>query len=96
MFSLIFTGVDQLLDCRWYFYSRLIDVGRRLDKADRAALTKCAQYLAHLEQYPHAAEMYTKMNDIKSLVHLFVHAKLWEDVSISDVGVIGGMLSHVG
>ena len=62
---------------------RLIDVGRRLDKADRTALAKCAMYLTGLEQYVYAAEMYNKMNDLKSLAKLYVQAKLWEDVSIS-------------
>ena len=60
--------------------SRLIDVARRLDKAEREALGKCAFYLKKLEQYAYAAEIYTKMGDTKALVHLHIDARHWDDV----------------
>ena len=63
------------------FTFRLIDLARKLDKADREALSRAAMYLAKLEQYPYAAEVYSKMGDIKSLIALHVEAKHWEDVS---------------
>ena len=63
------------------FDSRLIDLARKLDKADRESLSRCAHYLAKLEQYGYAAEVYSKMGDHKSLIMLHVEAKHWEDVS---------------
>ncbi|KAL4226474.1 hypothetical protein ACF0H5_014457 [Mactra antiquata] len=57
----------------------LIDLARKLDKADRESLSKCAQYLGKLEQYGYAAEVYSKMGDHKSLIMLHVEAKHWED-----------------
>ena len=63
------------------FLNRLIDVARKLDKADREALGKCAFYLKKLEQYAYAAETYTKMGDTKALVHLHIEARHWDDVS---------------
>jgi hypothetical protein len=62
---------------------RLIDLARRLDKADREALTRCALHLTRLEQYPYAAEVYSKMGDHKALINLHVEAKHWDDVSRS-------------
>jgi len=60
--------------------NRLIDVARKLDKADREALSHCGVYLTRLEQYAYASEVYMKMGDIKSLVVLHVKAKTWEEV----------------
>ena len=57
-------------------------MARKLDKADRESLSRCAHYLAKLEQYGYAAEVYSKMGDHKSLIMLHVEAKHWEDVSI--------------
>ena len=74
--------------------NRLIDVARKLDKADRDALTKCAHYLKKLEQYVYAAETYQKMGDTKALVTLYIEAKHWEDVSIDwelDVDACAGL-----
>lgn len=64
-----------------FFYCRLIDLARKLDKADRESLSRCAHHLAKLEQYGYAAEVYSKMGDHKSLIMLHVDAKHWEDVS---------------
>ncbi|KAK3103245.1 hypothetical protein FSP39_017787 [Pinctada imbricata] len=57
----------------------MIDVARKLDKADREALSRAAMHLTKMEQYPFAAEVYSKMGDMKSLIHLHVEAKHWED-----------------
>ena len=59
---------------------RMIDVARKLDKADREALAKCALYLKKMEQYAYATEIYMKMADMKALVNLHVEAKHWDDV----------------
>ncbi|WAR26649.1 IF122-like protein [Mya arenaria] len=57
----------------------LIDLARKLDKADRESLSRCAHHLARLEQYGYAAEVYSKMGDHKALIMLHVDAKHWED-----------------
>ncbi|XP_052282617.1 intraflagellar transport protein 122 homolog isoform X3 [Dreissena polymorpha] len=57
----------------------LIDLARKLDKADRESLSRCAHHLAKLEQYGYAAEVYSKMGDHKALILLHVDAKHWED-----------------
>jgi len=58
----------------------LIGVARKLDKADREALSHCGFYLTRLEQYAYASEVYMKMGDTKSLVMLHVKAKTWDEV----------------
>ena len=58
----------------------MVNVARKLDKADRPALLKCGQYLRKMEQYAYAEEVYLKMGDIASLVKLFVDVHLWEKV----------------
>lgn len=65
-----------------FFYCRLIDLARKLDKADREALGRCAQYLTRMGQYSYAAEVYTKMGDMKSLISMRVDAKHWDDVRV--------------
>ena len=58
----------------------MIDVARKLDKADREALSHCGVYLTRLEQFAYASEVYMKMGDIQSLVALHVKAKTWDEV----------------
>lgn len=61
---------------------RMIDLARKLDKADREALSRAAMHLTKMEQYPFAAEVYSKMGDIRALINLHVEAKHWEDVRL--------------
>ncbi|XP_041457748.1 intraflagellar transport protein 122 homolog isoform X2 [Lytechinus variegatus] len=56
----------------------LIDVARKLDKAEREPLGKCAQYFKKMEQFAYAAETYTKMGDTKNLVLLHVESRHWD------------------
>ena len=63
------------------FHCRMIDIARKLDKAEREALLRAAYFLKKMEQYAYAAEIYTKLGDQKMLVHLHVDARHWEDVS---------------
>ena len=59
----------------------MMDVARKLDKAEREALMRCALYLKKMQQWAYAAEIYNKLADTKGLVHLYVEAKQWEEVS---------------
>jgi len=61
---------------------RLIDLARKLDKADVEPLNKSADYLRKMEQYAYASEIYEKLGDLKALVILHVDARNWEEVSI--------------
>lgn len=56
---------------------RLIDLGRRLDKAERPALLAIAQHLKRLNQSAGAAEIYRRLGDSASVLSLHVEAKEW-------------------
>ena len=58
----------------------MIDVARKLDKAERESLLRAAHFLKKMEQYAYASEIYTKIGDQKMLVQLHVEARHWEDV----------------
>ena len=45
-----------------YCSSRLLDVGRKTDKADRQTLNLCADHLRRLNSLTYAAEMYKYVN----------------------------------
>ncbi|XP_046555893.1 intraflagellar transport protein 122 homolog [Haliotis rubra] len=57
----------------------MIDMARKLDKADREALGRCAHHLARMEEYGLAAEVYSKMGDVKALISMRVEARHWDD-----------------
>ncbi|CAG2056799.1 unnamed protein product [Timema podura] len=63
----------------------LVDVGRRLDKADRDGLMRVARHLARLGQPGYATEMYRKLGDDRSIVLLYVEARDWREAfSLAD------------
>lgn len=62
------------------FLSRLIDIARKLDKAEREPLLMCARYFKKLDSPGYAAETYLKVGDLKSLVQLYVDTKRWDEV----------------
>ena len=62
-------------------FKRLMQVARKLDKADKVALVKCAEHLKRLQQYAYCAEVYNKLGDKKSTVKLHVDTENWEEVS---------------
>ncbi|XP_064218153.1 intraflagellar transport protein 122 homolog isoform X5 [Aotus nancymaae] len=57
----------------------LIDIARKLDKAEREPLMLCATYLKKLDSPGYAAETYLKMGDLKSLVQLHVETQCWDE-----------------
>jgi len=61
--------------------SRLIEIARKLDKAEREPLSKCAFYFKKLDNPGYAAETYMKVGDLKALVSLHVETHHWEEVS---------------
>ncbi|XP_008412275.1 intraflagellar transport protein 122 homolog isoform X1 [Poecilia reticulata] len=57
----------------------LIDIARRLDKAEREPLAKCAMHFKKLRHHGYASETYSKMGDLKALVQLHVDTRHWEE-----------------
>ncbi|KFV17447.1 Intraflagellar transport protein 122, partial [Pterocles gutturalis] len=57
----------------------LIEIARKLDKAEREPLSKCAFYFKKLDNPGYAAETYMKVGDLKALVHLHVETHHWEE-----------------
>ncbi|KAG2471028.1 IF122 protein, partial [Polypterus senegalus] len=57
----------------------LIDLARKLDKAEREPLSRCAFFFKKLEHHGYAAETYMKMGDLKSLVVLHVDTHHWDE-----------------
>lgn len=62
------------------FSCRLIDIARKLDKAEREPLAKCAMHFKRLRHHGYASETYSKMGDLKALVQLHVETRHWEEV----------------
>lgn len=59
--------------------SRLIDIARKLDKAEREPLLMCAHYFKKLDNPDYAAEIYLKIGDLKALVQLHVETQHWDE-----------------
>ncbi|NWR56785.1 IF122 protein, partial [Bucorvus abyssinicus] len=57
----------------------LIEIARKLDKAEREPLSKCAFYFKKLDNPGYAAETYMKVGDLKALVQLHVETRRWEE-----------------
>ncbi|XP_038004958.1 intraflagellar transport protein 122 homolog isoform X1 [Motacilla alba alba] len=57
----------------------LIEIARKLDKAEREPLAKCAFYFKQLDNPGYAAETYMKVGDLKALVQLHVETHHWEE-----------------
>ncbi|XP_045435161.1 intraflagellar transport protein 122 homolog isoform X4 [Pipistrellus kuhlii] len=57
----------------------LIDIARKLDKAEREPLLMCAHYFKKLDNPGYAAETYQKIGDLKSLVQLHVETQHWDE-----------------
>ncbi|XP_070766457.1 intraflagellar transport protein 122 homolog isoform X7 [Enoplosus armatus] len=57
----------------------LIDIARKLDKAEREPLAKCALYFKRLKHHGYASETYSKMGDLHALVQLHVETRHWEE-----------------
>ncbi|NXL95927.1 IF122 protein, partial [Alectura lathami] len=57
----------------------LIEIARKLDKAEREPLSKCAFYFKKLDNPGYAAETYMKVGDLKALVCLHVETHCWEE-----------------
>ncbi|KAG8002573.1 hypothetical protein GBF38_015038 [Nibea albiflora] len=57
----------------------LIDIARKLDKAEREPLAKCAFYFTRLKHHGYASETYSKMGDLQALVQLHVETRHWDE-----------------
>ncbi|XP_016156929.1 PREDICTED: intraflagellar transport protein 122 homolog isoform X1 [Ficedula albicollis] len=57
----------------------LIEIARKLDRAEREPLAKCAFYFKQLDNPGYAAETYMKVGDLRALVQLHVETRRWEE-----------------
>lgn len=73
------------LDFLLFVVFRLIDIARKLDKAEREPLTKCAYYFKKLLNHGYAAETYMKIGDLKALIQLHVDTQQWDEVNVATV-----------
>lgn len=58
----------------------LLEIVRKLDKADREALSKCGELFRRMGHPHFAAEVYEKMGNIEQLIELRIDAKQWDEV----------------
>ena len=58
----------------------LLEIVRKLDKADRESLNKCGEYFKRMHLHNFAAEVYEKMGNIKELIELRMESQQWEEV----------------
>ena len=58
----------------------LLEIVRKLDKADRDSLAKCAEYFKRMNMHNFAAEVYEKMGNIKELIELRMQSQQWDEV----------------
>ena len=58
----------------------LLEIVRKLDKADRDALAKCGEHFKRLGLHNFAAEVYEKMGNIRELIELRMESHQWEEV----------------
>lgn len=57
----------------------LIDIARKLDKAEREPLAECALHFKRLKHHGYASEIYAKMGDLQALAQLHVETRHWEE-----------------
>ncbi|CAG0883204.1 unnamed protein product [Darwinula stevensoni] len=60
----------------------LVEVGRKLDKADSEGMKACAGHLQRLGQLTYASDLYQRLGDTKSVVMLYVEAGDWEEAFV--------------
>jgi intraflagellar transport protein 122 len=58
---------------------KLMEVARSLNRTQSDELSLCAHYFKDHGHYAYAADIYTRMNDVKSLIDLHVEARHWEE-----------------
>jgi intraflagellar transport protein 122 len=58
----------------------LLEIVRKLDKADSESLSKCAEHFRRMNMMNFAAEVYEKMGNIKELIELRMESQQWEEV----------------
>lgn len=85
------TAAELYISCRQYnkaidiagknnWPEMLLEIVRKLDKADRESLTKCGEYFKRMNLHNFAAEVYEKMGNIKELIELRMSVNQWEEV----------------
>jgi intraflagellar transport protein 122 len=58
----------------------VLEIVRKLDKADRELLNKCGDYFRRMQMHNFAGEVYEKMGNIEELIELRMETHQWEEV----------------
>ncbi|XP_030763034.1 intraflagellar transport protein 122 homolog [Sitophilus oryzae] len=69
------TAIEIYTEKEWT--DQLVDLGRRLDKSEKASLSTIAQHLKRLNQPGAAAEIYRRLGDSAAVLQLHVEANEW-------------------
>jgi intraflagellar transport protein 122 len=56
-------------------------MSRKLDRQDAGTLRHIAKHFTERKEYSLAADIYTRIDDQRALVHMYVNAQLWQEVS---------------
>lgn len=60
----------------------LLEVGRKLDRNDTQALSRCAEYLVKHGEASSAAEMFRRVGLVDKVLDLYILAKNWQEVFV--------------
>lgn len=58
----------------------LLEIVRKLDKADREPLAKCGEHFKRMRLHNFAGEVYEKMGNIRELIELRMESQQWDEV----------------
>ncbi len=67
----------------------MIQLARKLDRSHADILRTIAQHLVNAKEFTSAAEIYQSIGDMKTLVHMHISAKQWEDVCQDLIDISG-------
>ncbi|VDK84326.1 unnamed protein product, partial [Litomosoides sigmodontis] len=75
-------AVNLMIKNDWIDMQVLINLSHRIDRSNVDVLRTIGKYLAKKEQYTFASHLFQSINDITSLITMYVDAALWNDAFI--------------
>ena len=58
---------------------RIVNAAGKIDRSEAELLREIGQFLSNRGEYAAASAIFTKINDTKSIVNMFIHAGKWEE-----------------